>query len=93
MSDDLGFARGLVFYTQASQISFTRYYFSSSLNFWLFTNRPYVPFGYTSSGQSGYITPAVWEVPNTSQRGRKLEVAHKWVDWLHNHCRLGFPNA
>ena len=38
---------------------------------------------------SGYITPAVWGVPNTSKRGTKSEVAHKWADWLHNPRRLG----
>ena len=43
------------------------------------------------SGQIGYVTPAVWEVPNASKRGTKSEVAHKWANWLHKPCRLGGP--
>ena len=34
----------------------------------------------------GYITLAVQGVPNTSEQGTELAVAHKWVDWLHNPC-------
>ena len=45
------------------------------------------------NGQIGYITPAVWGVPNASERGTKSEVAHKWTDWLHHPCRLGGPNT
>ena len=37
----------------------------------------------------GYITPAVWGVPNALERGTKPEVAHKWTDWLHHPCRMG----
>ena len=29
------------------------------------------------------------DVPNTSTRGTKSEVAHKWTNWLHHPCRLG----
>ena len=37
-------------------------------------------------GQIGYITSAVWFVPN---KGTKSDVAHMWADWLHNPCCLG----
>ena len=30
-----------------------------------------------TSWQGGYITPAAWRVPTASERGAKLEVAHK----------------
>ena len=40
---------------------------------------------------SGYITPAVWGVPNASERATKSEVAHKWAGWLHHPCCLGGP--
>ena len=46
--DDLGFAHVLVFHAQASQTSFTRYLFVSSINFWSFTNRPFAAFEYAS---------------------------------------------
>ena len=39
-------------------------------------------------GQIGYITPAVWGVPN---KGTKSEVAHMWADWLYHSRRLGGP--
>ena len=42
-----------------------------------------------TSGQIGYIIVAVRGVPNALEQGTKLEVAHKWVDWLHNPCCLG----
>ena len=42
-----------------------------------------------TSGRGGYITPAAWKVPTTSERGTKSEVAQKWARWLHNPCRLG----
>ena len=45
-----------------------------------------------TSGQGGYITPAAWGVPTTSERGAESEVAHKWARWLHNPCRLGGPH-
>ena len=45
-----------------------------------------------TSGQGGYITPAAWGVPTTSERGAESQVAHKWARWLHNPCRLGGPN-
>ena len=35
-------------------------------------------------GHIGYITPATSGVSNTSQRGTKSAVAHKWVDWLYH---------
>ena len=44
------------------------------------------------SGQGGYITPAAWGVPTTSERGAESEVAHKWAKWLHKPCRLGGPH-
>ena len=42
-----------------------------------------------TSGRIGYITPAVWGVPNALERGTKSEVAHKWADWLRHPCRMG----
>ena len=44
-----------------------------------------------TNGQIGYITPAVWGVPNALEWGTKSEVAHKWADWLHHPCRIGGP--
>ena len=31
-----------------------------------------------TSGQSGYLTPAVLGIPAASERGAKSEVAHRW---------------
>ena len=45
-----------------------------------------------TSGQSGYITPAVSGIPTASERGAKSEVAHLWAKWLHHPCRLGDPH-
>ena len=42
-----------------------------------------------TSGLGGYITPALWRVPNTSERGTKSYVGQKWAWWLHNPRRLG----
>ena len=42
-----------------------------------------------TSGPGGYISRAAWGVPNASQRGTKLEMAHDWAGRLHNPCRLG----
>ena len=42
-----------------------------------------------TSGQSGYITPAVSGIPTAAERGRESEVAHKWTKWLRHPCRLG----
>ena len=44
-----------------------------------------------TSGQGGYITPAVWGVPTPFQRGAEFEVSHRWERWLHNPYRLGGP--
>ena len=50
-----------------------------------------------TSGRIGYVTPAVWGVPNASERGTEsaLEsaLAHKCADWQHHPCCLGVPNA
>ena len=45
-----------------------------------------------TSGQSGYVTPAVSEIPTASERGAKSEVAHKWAKWLRHPCRIGDPH-
>ena len=45
MFEDFSFVHGLLC-AQASQISFTRYLFTSSINYWSFTNQPSVPFEY-----------------------------------------------
>ena len=44
-----------------------------------------------TSGQSGYVTPAVSGIPTASERGAKSEVAHLWAKWLRHPCRLGDP--
>ena len=45
-----------------------------------------------TSGQSGYLTPAVSGIPTASERGSKSEVAHKWAKWLPHPCRIGDPH-
>ena len=45
-----------------------------------------------TSGQSGYLTPAVSGSPTAAERGAKSEVAHKWVKWLPHPCRIGEPH-
>ena len=45
-----------------------------------------------TSGQSGYVTPAVSGIPTASQRGGKSEVAQKWAKWLRHPYRLGDPH-
>ena len=42
-----------------------------------------------TSGQNGYVTPAVSGIPTAAERGAKSEVAHKWAKWLRHPCRLG----
>ena len=44
-----------------------------------------------TSGQIGYLTPAVSGIPAAAERGAKSEVAHKWANWLPHPCRLGDP--
>ena len=46
-----------------------------------------------TSGQSGYVTPAISGIPTALERGAKSEVAHKWAKWLRHPCRLGDPNC
>ena len=43
-------------------------------------------------GQSGYVTPAVSEIPTAAERGAESEVAHLWARWLRNPCRPGDPH-
>ena len=45
-----------------------------------------------TSGQSGYLTPAVSGIPTASERGAKSQVAHKWAKWLPHPCRIGDPH-
>ena len=45
-----------------------------------------------TSGQSGYLTPAVSGSPTATDRGAKSEVAHKWAKWLPHPCRIGEPH-
>ena len=45
-----------------------------------------------TSGQNGYLTPAVSGIPTTSERGEKSEVSHKWAKWLPHPCRIGDPH-
>ena len=45
-----------------------------------------------TSGQIGYLTPAVSGSPTAAERGAKSEVAHKWAKWLPHPCRIGEPH-
>ena len=45
-----------------------------------------------TSGQNGYLTPAVSGSPTAARRGAKSEVAHKWAKWLPHPCRIGEPH-
>ena len=45
-----------------------------------------------TSGQIGYLTPAVSGIPTASERGAKSEMAHKWAKWLPHPCRIGDPH-
>ena len=45
-----------------------------------------------TSGQIGYLTPAVSGSPTASERGAKSEIAHKWANWLPHPCRIGEPH-
>ena len=45
-----------------------------------------------TSGQSGYLTPAVSGIPTASERGAESELAHKWAKWLPHPCRIGDPH-
>ena len=44
-----------------------------------------------TSGQIGYLTPAVSGIPAALPLGAKSEVAHKWAKWLPHPCRIGDP--
>ena len=45
-----------------------------------------------TSGQIGYLTPAVSGSPTAAERGAKSEVAHKWANGLPHPCRMGEPH-
>ena len=45
-----------------------------------------------TSGQSGYVTPAVSGIPIAAERGSKSEVAHLWAKWLCHPCQLGYSH-
>ena len=45
-----------------------------------------------TSGQSGYVTPAVSGIPTASEQGAKSEAAHLWAKCLRHPCRLGDPH-
>ena len=45
-----------------------------------------------TSGQIGYLTPAISGIPTASKRGAKSEVAHMWANWLPHPCRIGDPH-
>ena len=46
-----------------------------------------------TSGQCGYLTPAVSGIPTASERGIKSEAAHKWANSLPHPCRIGDPHG
>ena len=48
---------------------------------------------WSTSGHSGYVTPATSGIPTASERGAKSEVAHKWGKWLRHPCRLRDPHS
>ena len=45
-----------------------------------------------TSGQIGYLTPAISGSPTASERGANSEVAHKWANWLPHPCCIGEPH-
>ena len=45
-----------------------------------------------TSGQSGYINPAFWGVPN-ALHGENSHMAQKWAKRLHHPCLLGGPQC
>ena len=45
----------------------------------------------STCGRIGYITLAVWGVPNTLERGTKSNVPRKRANGLHHSCRMGGP--
>ena len=49
---------------------------------------------WSTSGQSGYITPAISGIPTASDQGGggDSEVVHKWAKWLRHPYRLGDPH-
>ena len=42
-----------------------------------------------TSGRIGFMTLVVWGVRNALEQGKQLEVAQKWVHWLHNPSHVG----
>ena len=44
-----------------------------------------------TSGPGGYITHAIWGVPDASEWGTKSEVPHMWAWCLRHPCHLGGP--
>ena len=45
----------------------------------------------STCGRIGYITLAVWGVPNTLERGTRSNVPRKRANGLHHPCRMGGP--
>ena len=46
-----------------------------------------------TSGQGGYVTPAIWGIPTASERGGESEEAQKWAMWLRHPCRVADAHA
>ena len=46
-----------------------------------------------TSGQNGYVTPAVSGIPTAAEPGAKSEMAHKWAKWLRDIAVSGIPTA
>ena len=44
-----------------------------------------------TSGQIGYLTPAISGIPTAAEREAQSEVVHKWANWLPHPCRIGDP--
>ena len=45
-----------------------------------------------TSGQRGYVTPAVSGIPTVAERRGESKVAHKWAKWLGHPGRLVDPH-
>ena len=41
------------------------------------------------TGRNGYITRAVWGVPNALVQGKESAMALKWADWQYDPCCVG----
>ena len=85
MFDDFGFACALLFLAQSSRISFTRYFSSSSINCWSFTNGPSEPFGYAWGTSNRFLRMSTYGEVSSPMGGLK-EAEDCGVVGGHQHC-------